>query len=363
MKGKTRERLMLAAQSAVPLLAAGLVLAGCGGDNGPSKEANKVSNQEHEKEQAVSIKPEDPASGNPTPDKDSLERIGGKDVADKVLTGEYERLYAQFGVDLKKAVTLDQFRSMGKSFTANVVSFEMTSDMRLNGYEHFVWANPAGTKGLRATLDETSTIAGIQILEHASYPATDAAYSKTTFQPPFEGDWLVFWGGHDTFLNYHYEYEPVRYAYDLIIEQGGFSYQGDPGRNESYFAFGRNVLAPADGIVVAVVEGIADNEPVGKMNEAEPAGNMVTIRHESGEYSTIAHFKKGSIAVQEGDRVRAGQLIGQCGNSGNSSEPHIHFQVSPPSETNAITTTIPISFQSGVKPVRGDTLSGAKTTP
>ncbi|MBB3111371.1 hypothetical protein FHS18_003439 [Paenibacillus phyllosphaerae] len=357
MKVKTRNLLQRAGRSAVPLLAAGLVLAGCGVDSGQSKEDKAVSGHEQTAEQAVN---ETKAGENEAHDKENLERVGGQEVADSLLGGEYERLYNQFSDDLKQAVTLDQFRSMGKQFTANISSFEQTSEMRLNGYRHYVWANAQGTKGLSATLDESSTIAGIQILEHAAFPATDVAYSKTKFQPPFEGDWLVFWGGHNSFLNYHYEYEPVRYAYDLVVERDGFSYQGDPAKNESYFAFGQNVLAPADGVVVAVVDGIPDNVPVGQMNEAQPAGNVVTIRHENGEYSMIAHFKNGSILVQEGDAVSAGQVIGQCGNSGNSSEPHIHFQVSPPSELDTIATTIPVSFESGAKPVRGDILTGSK---
>ncbi|TYP74071.1 M23 family metallopeptidase [Paenibacillus methanolicus] len=361
--GKSRNMLAYAGKFAVPLLAAGLLLAGCTGENGPAKEENTVSEQQQTTEPAVNGTQEVDGAGNTEESKETLRRIGGKDVADSLLVGEYERMYAQFSDDLKKAVTLDQFRSMGKSFTANMTSFELTSDMRLNGYEHFVWANPEGTKGLSATLDDKSMIAGIQILELPAFPATDAAYSKTKFQPPFEGDWLVFWGGHNTFLNYHYEHEQVRYAYDLIVERDGFSYQGDPTKNESYFAFGQNVLAPADGVVVAVVDGIPDNEPVGQMNEAQPAGNMIIIRHENGEFSMIAHFKNGSIVVQEGDRLRAGQVIGQCGNSGNSSEAHIHFQVSPPSEVEDIATTIPVSFQSGAKPVRGNTLTGVKPSP
>ncbi|MFC4099786.1 M23 family metallopeptidase [Paenibacillus xanthanilyticus] len=360
---KPRNMLVRAGKSAILLLATGLLLAGCAEVSGPTKEEKTLNEQEQTTEQAVNGAQEGDGDGKKEATKETLRRIGGKDIANRLLAGEYERMYAQFSDDLKKAVTLDQFRSMGKPFTANIAAFELTSAMRLNGYEHFVWANPEGTKGLRATLDDTSTIAGIQILEHPAFPATDTAYSKTTFRPPFEGDWLVFWGGHNTFLNYHYEYEPVRYAFDLIIERDGFSYEGDPAKNESYFAFGQNVLAPADGVVVAVVDGIPDNEPVGQMNEAHPAGNMILIRHESGEYSMIAHFKNGSIVVQEGDRVRAGQVIGQCGNSGNSSEAHIHFQVSPPSKAEEIATTIPVSFQSGAKPVRGDTLTGAKPSP
>jgi murein DD-endopeptidase MepM/ murein hydrolase activator NlpD len=56
-------------------------------------------------------------------------------------------------------------------------------------------------------------------------------------------------------------------------------------------------------------------------------GNFITIRHNGDEYSTIAHIMPGSITVEEGQRVTKGQVIAKCGNSGNTSEPHIHFQL------------------------------------
>jgi murein DD-endopeptidase MepM/ murein hydrolase activator NlpD len=56
-------------------------------------------------------------------------------------------------------------------------------------------------------------------------------------------------------------------------------------------------------------------------------GNLIIIKHAEGEYSLLAHFKQNSIRVKIGDKVTKGQTIGLCGNSGNSSEPHLHFQV------------------------------------
>ncbi|MFD1906546.1 M23 family metallopeptidase [Paenibacillus rhizoplanae] len=64
------------------------------------------------------------------------------------------------------------------------------------------------------------------------------------------------------------------------------------------------------------------------MNAEEPAGNVVVIDHGNGEHSITAHLKKGSVAVKKGDNVQQGDLIGHLGNSGNSSEAHLHFQVS-----------------------------------
>jgi murein DD-endopeptidase MepM/ murein hydrolase activator NlpD len=108
------------------------------------------------------------------------------------------------------------------------------------------------------------------------------------------------------------------------------SYEGDGTSNEQYFCYDKPVLAPASGQIVTVDKSVDDNVP-GRMNPNQTAGNYVIINHGRNEYSVIAHFKKGSIVVSSGDSVLSGQAIGRSGNSGNSSEPYIHFplQVSP----------------------------------
>ncbi len=86
------------------------------------------------------------------------------------------------------------------------------------------------------------------------------------------------------------------------------------------------MLAPADGTVIEVIEGVRDNEP-GSMNPYSAVGNCVLIEHRPDEISVLAHFQRGSIVVKTGDKVKRGQVLGRCGNSGNSSEPHIHFHL------------------------------------
>jgi murein DD-endopeptidase MepM/ murein hydrolase activator NlpD len=106
----------------------------------------------------------------------------------------------------------------------------------------------------------------------------------------------------------------------------GKTRKGDSSRNEDYYAFGREVLAPADGVVTDVIEGVRDNVP-GSMNPLSAVGNAVLIQHSKHEVSVLAHFKQGSIKVKTGDAVKKGQVLGLCGNSGNSSEPHIHYHL------------------------------------
>ena len=156
------------------------------------------------------------------------------------------------------------------------------------------------------------------------------------------------------FVNYHYVYENQRYAYDLVKVQDGQSYEKSPIQNENYYAFDQDIIAPADGKVVKVVDGIKDNVP-GEMDERNAAGNYVVFEHANNEFSMIAHFKKNSILVKSGDIVTEGQLIGKCGNSGNSSEAHIHFQVMD-SQDIVYGKSIRILFKDGNEPIQGDTI-------
>jgi murein DD-endopeptidase MepM/ murein hydrolase activator NlpD len=118
-----------------------------------------------------------------------------------------------------------------------------------------------------------------------------------------------------------------RYALDLLgVGPDGKTHQRDGKLNEDYYAFGREVLAPADGIITEVIEGVRDNVP-GSLNPYSGVGNCVIIQHRDDEVSVLAHFKLGTIKVKSGNQVKRGQLLGLCGNSGNSSEPHIHYHL------------------------------------
>lgn len=169
---------------------------------------------------------------------------------------------------------------------------------------------------------------------------------------PIKEEWFVFWGGTNEFINYHYIYESQRYAYDLVVMKDDKTYRNNNMRNENYYAFDKEVVAPANGKVVKVISNIIDNIP-GEMNKSQPAGNYVILQHSNKEYSLLAHFKQNSILVNEGDGVKQGQIIGLCGNSGNSSEPHIHFQVMDlPDYMNC--RSIRIRFNDGQEPIQGD---------
>lgn len=125
-----------------------------------------------------------------------------------------------------------------------------------------------------------------------------------------------------------------RFAIDYVkVEADGRTHTGDPLRNENYHAYGVEVLSVADGVVAAVKDGIPENVP-GPTSRAVPitletvGGNHVIVDIGGGRYAFYAHLQPGSLRVREGDRVRGGQVLGLVGNSGNSTEPHLHFHVS-----------------------------------
>jgi len=78
--------------------------------------------------------------------------------------------------------------------------------------------------------------------------------------------------------------------------------------------------------VTDVINGVRDNTP-GSMNPYSALGNAVVIRHGECEFSVLAHMKLDSIRAKVGQQVSTGQVIGLCGNSGNSSEPHLHYHL------------------------------------
>ncbi|HVI09694.1 MAG TPA: M23 family metallopeptidase [Candidatus Binatia bacterium] len=153
--------------------------------------------------------------------------------------------------------------------------------------------------------------------------------AKTTFSLPFAGEWYVYWGGRTVAENKHAAAIDQRFAYDfLILAHGrtGQSYRNSGTEKSDYYCFGQPVYAPADGGVVETQNDLPDNMP-GEMNSQQPLGNHVILDHGHNEFTFLAHFQFGSVAVVAGDHVIAGQFIGRCGNSGNSSEPHLHFHV------------------------------------
>ncbi|MDP3235665.1 MAG: M23 family metallopeptidase [Myxococcales bacterium] len=150
--------------------------------------------------------------------------------------------------------------------------------------------------------------------------------TRAELRLPFDGAWYVLWGGRKYDDNRHTPVPDMRYAMDVFIVKGSGTSQGAGTKNDDYYAWSQPVLAPADGVVVAIVNTTPDNVP----NQARPGvlyGNSVVIDHGTGEYSLLGHLQFGSVSVKPGQHVVAGQQVARCGNSGMSTEPHLHYQL------------------------------------
>lgn len=171
--------------------------------------------------------------------------------------------------------------------------------------------------------------------------------AKVSYRLPFDGEWLTVNGGLDKETSHSWRICNQRYAYDFYIEQDGKSYRFDGKTVSDYYCYGEAVLAPADGIVVDIKDDFEDT-PISENGEiqclaSDIRGNYIVIYHGKKEYTTIAHLKKESILIKVGDRVSQGQRIARCGNSGNTSEPHIHFQLQQ-GKSFLFSASLPIYF-------------------
>jgi hypothetical protein len=248
-------------------------------------------------------------------------------LVELINAADYAGIQAKFNKEMDAALPLEKSRAFFIGLTQQMGNIRKLGEPRpVGGALVFPAKFEKGTLDMQIVLDSRGLIAGLSFKPHvAAKPALEK--HQTQLSLPFKGSWLVFWGGDTRDLNHHHDVPNQRFAFDLLrVGEGGKTQQGDGTRNEDYYAFGREVFAPADGTVVEVIEGVHDNTP-GSMNEYSAAGNCVLIQHRPEEVSVLAHLKRGSIVVRAGDKVKRGQLLGQCGNSGNSSEPHLHYHL------------------------------------
>ena len=117
----------------------------------------------------------------------------------------------------------------------------------------------------------------------------------------------------------------------IDVEKGiDARFRGDRTRNESYFTFGQPVVAVADATVVTVVSDLPEAPPgtlLPGLSISDVGGNRIILNLGNGVFAFYAHLKTGSPTIRVGDRVRKGQLIARAGNSGNTSESHLHFHL------------------------------------
>lgn len=173
--------------------------------------------------------------------------------------------------------------------------------------------------------------------------------TKTPLVLPLKGK-LFVWEGHD-FYAHHVRIpfsnpalgivaDSNNFAVDFVYtDEQGRQHRGDPRRLENWYSYGKPIYAPGAGTVLATANDIPDNWfidekatrighpklPRGK--DPNDIGNFVLIDHGDGEYSLLIHMKPGSVIVKPGERLAAGQQVGQIGSAGDSSFPHLHYSL------------------------------------
>ena len=204
------------------------------------------------------------------------------------------------------------------------------------------------TKRVSVPLSVFFTIGGIFICWQIVQALSSATGEKVSVRSPLKGVSCVVQGGNSLIVNHHYGLESQRYAVDFFkaadnLEQvGQWKILGDEA------SFGETIYSPCDGRI-AFVEDFRPDNTKGKTDAKNPAGNYLTIEIATNRFLLLAHLKQKSITVNPGDIVRAGQPLAQCGNSGNTSGPHVHMQVQTSPRFSYDVSTVPMAFSDVVR--------------
>ena len=197
--------------------------------------------------------------------------------------------------------------------------------------------------------------------------------SAIQYDFPLRGTWYI--GASGTLHSHHRWAAMEEFALDILqVAERSKSYKTTGLTSQDYFAFGQDVIAVADGTVVEAVDKYADDDAKLKQeNETydqydqriqseqmqslaqDPytvAGNYIVIRHNDSEYSMYAHLKKGSVKIKKGDVIKRGQVIASVGNTGSSTEPHLHFQLQDSSDPLR-SRALPVRFRNAVVEMLG----------
>jgi murein DD-endopeptidase MepM/ murein hydrolase activator NlpD len=188
---------------------------------------------------------------------------------------------------------------------------------------------------------------------------------KIALRLPFDGEWTCWWGGRTVWTNFHAATAEQRFAADFFVVKEGRTFSGTGEKNEDYYAFGKNVLAPAAGTVVAVEGSRPDAVPGTIDRDAAPEGNFVVLDLGQNVWAFFLHLKSGSIAVKPGQKVKPGDVLAQVGSSGRGAEPSLHIHLQDTAEAGK-GNGWPLGFSGVVRigtpaasaePVRGERLA------
>ncbi len=244
-------------------------------------------------------------------------------------SGEYDQVYGMFDAVMQQELPAEKLALLfGQQVKPGLGLIREMELNQVSGSAHIYKSTfEKGVMDISISLNADGLINGLYLKPHSPVSkGAELPRNTTPVRLPFNGTWFVYWGGETEAQNYHMKDENQQYAYDFLKVADGKSYQGDPGRNESYLAFGQPIVAPCDATVVLAIDGVPDNAP-GEVNPIQMTGNTLVLKTRADEFILLAHLKEGSLKVKKGQQVRQGDLLALCGNSGNSTEAHLHLQL------------------------------------
>ena len=258
-------------------------------------------------------------------EKDNYKQVSTKFVS-FFNESKNDSIVSMFSSEMNAALPIEKFTQVSAGLKLQLGSIKKIRFVRLQSASALYETTfDNAVLGMTITLNPKNEIAGLLFKPYTE--AKEIIRNTTKMKLPFKGEWSVTWGGDTKEQNYHVESVAQKNAFDfLIYDEKGLTHKGTGEANEDYYAFGKELYAPCDGEVVLVVDGIKDNIP-GDLNPIYIPGNTVIIKTANSEFVFFAHFKQHSIVVKQGQKVTTGALLGLCGNSGNSSEAHLHFHL------------------------------------
>ncbi len=240
-----------------------------------------------------------------------------------------QAVFNMMGAQMQEQLGMKNLTTIINTFRDNLGAITAYKFISKEGFtETYETTFEHGRQNIALILNPSGIMTGLRFLPAVEENAVAKLDRNTTLMSlPFKGDWFTFWGGDTKAQNYHVVSKTQKHAFDfLILDKNGKSYERSGTRNEDYYAFGKPIYAVCDALVYKVITGVDDNRP-GLMNPAQMLGNSVILKTEHEEYIVYAHFEKETLKAKEGDHVKRGQYLGNCGNSGNSTEPHLHIHI------------------------------------
>lgn len=271
-------------------------------------------------------------------EKETYKRVSAE-FEEYYNSNEYQKVFDLFSTEMKSFLPIEKTTDFVNGLKTQAGKIKKREFIK---YEKGTYASyktnfERALFSINISLDKNEKINGLFVKPFKERNLPKLERNTTEMILPFKEEWTVFWGGDTKELNYHVESEAQKNAFDIVItDKNGKSFKTDGKTNEDYYAFGKELIAPCDAEVVLSVDGIKDNIP-GELNPIYIPGNTVILKTENNEFLVFAHFKQNSIVVKQGQKVKQGELLGLCGNSGNSSEAHLHFHIQNIEDMNKAT--------------------------